>query len=124
MSFAAFLKIINTPTMRRFIDRKRKAVEAIDPQRIYVENVRAFFGVPHAVARLLLETAVREGALEKRVGLLCPFDRHIVRSFSSEDEAPDAVPCLACEAEGRDEAHPRSDMRTMTFYRLVEATNG
>lgn len=110
--------------MRRFIDRKRKAVEAIDPQRIYVENVRAFFGFPEPVARLILETAVREGALERRVGLLCPYDRHIVKSVSSEEETPDAVPCLACEAEGRQEAHSRSEMGALTFYRLVETSRG
>ncbi len=124
VSFEAFLRIIDTPALRRFVDRKRNAVEAIDPQRIYVENVRAFFGFPHSLARLLLETAVREGALERRVGLLCPYDQHIIKSLSSGDETPDAVLCLVCEAEGREGTHPRSTMGMLTFYRLVETSNG
>lgn len=125
MSSGGFYRLINAPWFLRFVDRKRKAVEAINPNRIYVENVRAFFGFPHALARLLLETAVREGALERRVGLLCPHDRHIVASFSSDEDVPGSVFCLVCEAGGRDETeHLTARMERLTFYKLPAAKNG
>ena len=125
MSLEGFLRLIDSPLIRRFVDRKREAIEAIDPQRIYVENIRAFFGFPHALTRLLLEVAVREGALERRIGVLCPHDMHIVESFSSEEAVPEFVSCLACEAHGREHPdHPRDDLARQTFYKLVSSDNG
>ena len=125
MSLEGFLRLIDWPPVRRLVDRKREAVEAIDPQRIYVENVRAFFGFPHSVSRFLLETAVREGALERRVGVLCPHDRHIVESYPSEDAVPESVFCLACESQGREQPdHLRGELEKQTFYKLVSPGNG
>lgn len=125
MSLDRFLRLIDSPIIRRFVDRKRAAIEAIDPQRIYVENIRAFFGLPHALTRVLLEAAVREGALERRIGVLCPHEMHIVESFSSEEAVPASVPCLACEAHGRqDFDHPRDALTRQTFYKLVSVEDG
>ena len=126
MSLERLLRlIVNSSVLRRFVDRQREAVEAIDPQRIYVENVRAFFGVPHSLARLLLEAAVREGALERRIGVLCPRDMHIVESYSSEEAVPESVFCLACEAGGREgPEHPGRELARQTFYKLVPSGNG
>ena len=124
-SSGAFYKLINLPWFLRFVDRKRKAVEAINPSRIYVENVRAFFGFPYALARLLLDIAAREGALERKVGVLCPYDKHIVASFSSEEGLPESVFCVACEAAGRDETeHHPAKMERITFYKLPTSKNG
>lgn len=120
MSLEGFLRLIDRPPVQRFLDRKREELEDINPRRIYVENVRAFFGFPYTVARWLLEAAVREGALIKRIGVLCPRDRHIVQSFESEESVPDSVYCFSCEAEGRDESsHPRHKLGRLTFYQLA-----
>lgn len=120
-----FLRLIDSPLIRRFVDRKRAAIEAIDPQRIYVENIRAFFGFPHGLTHVLLEAAVREGALERRIGVLCPHERHIVESFSSEEAVPEFVSCLACEAQGRENfEHARDDLARQTFYKLVSLDDG
>ena len=124
MRLDGFLRLINSPLIRRFVDRKREEVEAIDPKRIYVENIRAFFGCPHALARLLLEVAVREGAMERRIGVLCPYNMHIVESYSSEEAVPELVTCLVCEAHGREHPdHPRDELDRQTFYKLVSARN-
>lgn len=120
-----FLRLIDAPSVQRFVDRKRQVIESTDPQRIYVENVRAFFGLPTRVARLILDAAVREGSLERRVGVLCPEDKHIVRSFSSEDEVPASVHCFVCESEGRERTdHERYELGRQTFYRLVSDRHG
>lgn len=125
MFLERFLGLISSPPVERFVDRKRKIIEGTDPQRIYVENVRAFFGFPTRVARLLLDAAVREGSLERRVGVLCPEDRHIVESFATENDVPESVHCMSCEAEGRDVSdHPKGELGRQTFYRLVSRSHG
>lgn len=125
MSLDRFLRLIDSPLIRRFVDRKRAAVEAIDPERIYVENIRAFFGFPHTLTRVLLEAAVREGGLERRVGVLCPHDMHIVESFLSEDAVPELIPCLACEARGTEHSdHPRDELTFQVFYKLASSKDG
>ena len=125
MSLEGFSRLIDSPLIRRFVNRKREAIEGIDPQRIYVENVREFFGVPQALARLSLEAAVREGALERRIGVLCPYNMHIVASYSSEEAVPESVFCLVCEADGREHpSHPQDELRRQTFYKLVSSGDG
>lgn len=106
------------PWIQRFLDRKRAEVERISPDRIYVENVRAFFGLPTKLARLLLDTAVFDGALERRVGVRCPADGHIIRSFRDGEILPESLPCTVCREFGRvDHAHRVGDCEVEVFYR-------
>lgn len=119
MSLEALSKLIDTPAIRRLIDKKRAAIEAVDPQRIYVENVRAFFGFPHSIAKLILDLAVREGALERRTGLLCPRYQNIIATLEDGQDPPDQVNCLVCESEGDGETHDGRDLQSIVFYRLV-----
>lgn len=110
--------------LHQFVERKLALGEAISLERIYVENVRAFFGFSHSVALLLLETAVREGEIERRVALLCPYGHHIIKSVSSSEAVPDCLLCQSCEAEGREGMHSRNELEEMTFYRLVKTVDG
>ena len=123
MSFLErLLRLIDRPRVHGFVDRKREAIESIDPERIYVENVRALFGLSHTLTRVALEAAVREGALERRIGVVCPYDGHIVKSFSSEEVVPESVSCLVCEVQGREQSeHLRDELGRVTFYRLVSS---
>lgn len=124
MSYEKLLKLIDAEPVRAFLDRQRDIIEEIDPERIYVENVRAFFKLPNPAARLLCELAVREGAFERRIGVLCPHDEHIVKSFKTEEEIPERIFCLSCEAEGREECvHGAREMYHLRYYRLVAAAN-
>jgi len=105
---------------RWFVERKCKAIEDIDPQRFYVENVRAVFGLPQPVVRRLLDLAVREGVLERRIGVLCPHEAHMVAWYTSEDMIPKDISCDICEMEGReDHRHSGDEMDRLPFYRLV-----
>lgn len=127
MSLEAFSRLIDFGPFRRFVERKQTAIERIDPERIFVENIRAVFGLPHRVARFLLDVATREGSLERKIGVLCPYDRHIVKSFpdDSERKAPETVHCFVCEAAGRDDSdHVPSEMERLVFYRLVHSEHG
>lgn len=62
--------------------------------------------------------------MERRVGFLCPHDEHIITSVAEEDEVPETVECLPCEAEGRDPTHQRSELGRLSYYRLAESRNG
>ena len=105
--------------VRRFTDRKRAAIEAIDPQRFYVENIRAILGLPYPVTRLILDVAVREGALKRQIGLLCPHESNIVASYPSDDMIPATIPCEMCEMLGREHLHQEDEMEHLPFYSLV-----
>ena len=105
--------------------RKRRralieALESLDSRRIYVENVRAICRVSHDTAQRLLDIGVKEGSFVRHVGLLCPYESHIVESFRSDDTIPDSVYCFNCEADGRDDSmHPTKKMRRQSFYSFV-----
>lgn len=122
MSLEGFSRLIleRVPAARRFAESRREALGDIDLERIYVENVRAFFGLSYPLARRLLESAARAGALERRIGVLCPHESHIVESFASEESMPESVYCSVCEDEGRESPnHPRSELEQETFYRIL-----
>lgn len=125
MLFERLSKLIDAAPIRRLVDRQRELVEKTDPDRIYVENVRAFFKLPHPLAYVLCEAAVREGFFKGRVGVLCPSDEHIVASYESEADIPDVVHCRVCEFEGRPEMkHETGGANRIKFYQLVGRHDG
>lgn len=117
-------KLIDSKPVHALMSRQREIIEDIDPDRFYVENIRAFFNIPEAWARYICKLAVHEGAFEHKIGLLCPNEEHIVASFSTEDNIPDTVHCRICEAEGREGEHPTAEMERLDFYRLEDRADG
>src|SRR6476620_3245869 len=74
MLLEKFSDIIDHSSIGVAVAKRRELIENTDPRRIYVENIRSFFGIPRATARYLCEIAVRQGVFEKRVGYLCGND--------------------------------------------------
>ena len=97
-----------------------KALDSLDAERIYVENVRVICGVSRSDAQRMLDIGVREGSFERCVGILCPHEEHIVQSFTFGASIPKDVHCLACEAEGRDFQHRSEGMERLSFYRFLQ----
>jgi hypothetical protein len=62
----------------------------LDPEHIYVENVRSILGVSSTKARLICDTAVRRGVFSRRVQVLCP-DGSVAASASTREELPSTV---------------------------------
>ena len=101
------------------LSRKEELVEQLDPDRIYVENVRSFFGIPFAAARFLCELAVRDGVFVRRLGVMCPNCDRIILSVRSDDEIPSRLLCEVCEMNEREPYEfNRSELKTLVFYRL------
>lgn len=122
MLYARFWQLIDASAIGGAVTRRREILEQTNPDRISVENVRAFFRVPHGVARSWCELAVREGVFSKRVGLLCPEDRHIVVALPNDAPIPPTIACKVCEAEEREEFdHPTVRMDRLPIYSLVRA---
>ena len=92
----------------------------LDPDRIYIENVRNVLNVSIRAAEMFCETAVRQGLFERFVEVSCP-DGSVAASSHSEDGLPPMVRCFV-KVDGFEEEVqlPTRDLQKMTFYRLVD----
>ena len=92
----------------------------LNPDKIYVENVRGLIGVSHREALRICETAVRQGTFRRFVEVLCPDDV-VAASAPTEAELPLVVHCwLDHNGEYEDIELATSGLRKLTFYRLVD----
>ena len=119
MSLQRFLSLIDKTPIGAFVDRQQELLEQTDPDRIYVENIRAFFGIPFNVARALCDLAVREHIFVRKIGLSCPTDHRILLVVDSESEIPAKVRCEVCEANERDQyEYNGAELERVVFYKL------
>lgn len=113
-SFKLFLRKI----ARRLLlpPERLTAIAALDPSHIYVENVRALFGLSTGFATRLCELAVRQGFLEKRVQVLCP-DQAVAIDVQASAALPEDVPCVS-EVDGHYEEtrHATRLLRRLEYY--------
>jgi hypothetical protein len=100
---------------------RMKAFSALNPQRIYVENVRALLGTNSWIAKQICETAVRQGLFVKRIQVLCP-DGGVAVTVSDEGAIPPNVLCWR-EVDGELEETVESTDRLdkLEFYQLARA---
>src|SRR5687768_6484498 len=90
----------------------------LNPDKIYVENVRSLLGISHRSALGICETAVRQGLFTRGVEVLCP-DGSVAVSASREEDLPPTVKCWSQE-EGhyQETVLPTKTLQKITFYRL------
>lgn len=117
-----FFHLIDESPIGAAVEKRRRLLEISEtPGRIYVENVRSFFGISFRMAGALCDLAVRQGLFEKCAGLLCPHDQRILFESCGPDDAwPDSLRCSVCEALGI-EPHEFSsrECKTLPFYRVA-----
>ena len=95
-------------------------LSALNPERIYLENVRSILNVSAFQARLICDTAVRRGLFRRELLVLCP-DGSVGASAETPDKLPPTVPCWT-EIDGNFE---RAEVQTSTLRTLeVFALNG
>jgi hypothetical protein len=99
-------------------------ISKLEPERIYVENVRSITKLPTFLAKGLCEMAVSDGYFTKHIGVICPNEncKRIVKVIDFDEEVPSKLCCEVCEAEGLDYEFNSSQCETVLFYRLEEAT--
>ena len=69
MLLQKFLNLIDATPIGRVVANREELIEQLDPERIYIENVRSFFGISYSLARLLCEMAVESNYLSAAMGL-------------------------------------------------------
>jgi hypothetical protein len=115
-----FLKVIAD----RFVvtPQRLAALSKIDPRRIYVENIRALLGSTSWMAKLICDTAVRQGIFAKKIQILCP-DGTASAPLDDGDSLPIEVRCWR-EVDGEmEEIWERTDhLDKIEFYELVRGT--
>ncbi len=97
-----------------------EAIASLNPDKIYIENVRSALGISHRAAVRICETAVRQGFFRRQVEVLCP-DGAVAASADTEDALPKTVRCWS-EDDGRLEEMelPTTSLVKVPFYRLDE----
>ena len=121
MSFEKFFQIIDSTWIGDFVARKQAIIENTDPEHIYVENIRGFFGVPYRVAASFCAIAVKRGLFERRVGVLCPKHRQIIAERGDGENFEPVVTCGICQGMGEDDFRfDPSGLDSIEFFRLHE----
>ena len=98
-----------------------QTIDAINPGKIYVENVRSFLRVSTFYARFLCELAVQDRIFEKKIGLVCPNSNcnRIIKEFNSEKEIPDTITCTICESNEEEEFTFKTiNLKKIKYYKL------
>jgi hypothetical protein len=93
-------------------------IAKLDPDKIYVENVRAAMGVSTKRARVYCETAVRQGIFDRWVEAIAPDDA-VAASARAEEELPKTVHrWVERGGELEDIALQTAELSKRIFYRL------
>ncbi len=122
MSLTKFLQVIEQSPIGRFFDRKRKLIEQLNPERIYVENVRQIYNMPNFAAKIFCEMAVIEGIFERKIGIECPNLEcgRIILSVNKSSEIPNEVRCMNCEILEKDTfSFSSSKVHQIVYYKLL-----
>jgi hypothetical protein len=96
-----------------------ESISRLDPEKIYIENVRSVLGVTARQAQTICEAAVRQGVFTRRVEVLCP-DGSVAASAALERELPTAVRCWNTEEGHIELEFKTSELRRNVYYQLNE----
>jgi len=103
-------------------DKEAALLAKLNPDRIYLENVRTLLNVSPQTARRICETAVRQGLFTRKIGVLCP-DKNIGATAQTEDQLPATVHCtIEREGQFEEEDIPTEQLDKITFYQLNDDT--
>ncbi len=120
MWLTKFLDIISNLLPNNTLSGIEESLAQLDPDKIYIENVRSVLDVSYQKAKDICESAVRQGFFKRGVEVKCP-DGAVAASADSEADLPPTVHCWK-EADGHYEEVelPTNTLQKVTFYRLDE----
>jgi len=61
------LEIIDKTHIGKWVSKKQDQIEKTNPQKIYAENIRSFFGVSTKTAILMCESLVKQKNITKHI---------------------------------------------------------
>jgi hypothetical protein len=95
-----------------------EALSRLNPDKFYLENVRSVLGVSSGTAQRICDAAVRQGAFQKRIEVVCP-NGAVAASAADEEGLPETVRCWAEDGGGIEETYFETSALSKTvFYRL------
>jgi hypothetical protein len=101
------------------LDEARKLSE-LDPQKIYIENVRSLLGVSYDRAHKICEAAVRQGFFTRGIEVLCP-NGDVAVAVEGDAPLPATVLCWEQADDGPEQIErPTSGLRKLPYYKLNE----
>jgi hypothetical protein len=95
-----------------------EAIANINPEKFYVENVRAAMRTTERRAKLYCETAVRQGAFDRFVEAILPDDVVAVSAPTEKDLPPTVHRWVERNGKMEEESFETSNLSKRTFYRL------
>lgn len=121
------LKTIDNSFLGEFITNKEELISNSNPDKIYIENIRSFFGFSYRIAKFFCDLAVSAGFFSKHIGYICSNSncQKIIFEKKYKDISPKKLSCSNCEI--REEENHLFDVEKLnqiTFYRLVKGENG
>ena len=121
MLLEKFSDIIDRSPIGAAVDYRQKLIEQTDPNRIYVENIRSFFGISHGTAKFLCDLAVKQGAFERRIGIMCPNCNTLIGDYGANDAIPRKVTCEHCAMLGESVfSFYNTECRKISFYKVIK----
>lgn len=118
-----FLEIIDKTHIGKWVSKKQEQIEKTDPQKIYVENIRSFFGVSTTVALFMCDNLVKQKKLTRHIGYICPNEicKKIIFSEPYGNTLRTAdVQCINCEIRGEElYSFDKSELSTVIFYKMT-----
>lgn len=122
------LQIIDDSFIGDFVRRKSDIISETNPEKIYVENIRAFFGVSTRIAKFMCKLAVRSGHFVEHTGYICPninCRKIIYSKKSTEISGGGSISCTNCELREEVVYNFNSyDLEQIVFYTLKTESNG
>lgn len=75
------------------------SISELNPEKIYVENVRSFLHIPSTLAKFICEMAVVDNVFQSKIGIVCPNTdcRRIIKSYNKLTDIPNEIECEICE---------------------------
>lgn len=102
-----------------------KVMRELNPDRIYVENMRHLLGVNHTIAKWVCEIAVRKGYLRKCIGLICENENcnRIIEAYDDPANIPEYITCDLCKEDLATEYRFQSKiLKKIEFYKYVRGS--
>lgn len=105
--------------LKKLLKKQSQLLQATNPERIYVENVRSFFHLPHQAAKTLCELAVKEGLFKKKYAVSCPSCGRIIESFDNVEKIPEELTCEICQdLEEPKYTFQKDELEIIEYYQL------
>lgn len=111
--------------LKKFITNFNKSINQLDPNRIYVENMRSVLNTSTRIAKIICELAVRKGYFEKHYAVECRNDTcgRVIESFENLEDIPLELSCYICADDKMEKStFKKGELTTTVYYKYIEGT--